>query len=183
MRVHKTNQSLQLLEDGRVRLNCSVASQTSLDSHYTVLWYARRARTEAEAPMAPAAPILDPGAGAGAGAGVAAVGDPDELLLKIDRSGAFEYGAYAEEERLRSRLQAERPSPRQHSLTLHRAETSDSATYYCLVEEWMTDPDGAWYRAAREASGFTHVLVKRPGKTWVGMGGGWRLEKEIRMNE
>lgn len=173
MRVHKTNQSLQLLEDGRVRLNCSVASQTSLDSHFTVLWYARRARTEPEAPVAPAAPILDPGVGAG----VVPVGDPDELLLKIDRSGAFEYGAYAEEERLRSRLQAERPSPRQHSLTLHRAETSDSATYYCLVEEWLTDPDGAWYRVAREASGFTHVLVKRPGKTWVGMGGKGRQDE------
>ncbi|XP_062390756.1 immunoglobulin superfamily member 3 [Sardina pilchardus] len=163
LRVHKTNQSLQLLEDGRVRLNCSVASQTSQESQYSVQWYARRARTEPEPPAVAAAvaaaavpaavPALEPGVGAG---------DPDELLLRIDRSGAFEYGAYAEEERLRSRLQAERPLPRQHSLTLHRAETSDSATYYCLVEEWLTDPDGAWYRVAREASGFTHVLVKRP---------------------
>ncbi|XP_076137526.1 immunoglobulin superfamily member 3 [Alosa pseudoharengus] len=159
LRVHKTNQSLQLLEDGRVRLNCSVASQTSQDSQYAVQWYARRARTEAD-PRAAEAPVLEPGVGVGVG--VAAAGDLDELLLHINRSGAFEYGAYAEEERLRSRLQAERPTPRQHSLTLHRAETSDSATYYCLVEEWLTDPDGHWYRVAREASGFTHVLVNRP---------------------
>ncbi|XP_063070008.1 immunoglobulin superfamily member 3 [Engraulis encrasicolus] len=182
LRVQRTNQSVQVLEDSRVRLNCSVAAQTAPDSQLAVLWYARRARTAeleppAAAPALPEGPSpggLEPSTGVAGvingvngvngvanGVGVG-VGDPDELLLRIERSGAFEYGAYAEEERLRSRLQAERPSPRQHSLTLHRTETSDSATYYCLVEEWMTDPDGAWYRVAREASGFTHLLVKRP---------------------
>ncbi|CDQ85678.1 unnamed protein product [Oncorhynchus mykiss] len=88
--------------------------------------------------------------------------EADELLLRIERSGAFEYGAYADEERLRRRVQAERMSPQLYALTLNRAESSDSGTYYCLVEEWLTDPDGAWYRLARDSSGFTQVLVRQP---------------------
>ncbi|KAM7407333.1 hypothetical protein PAMA_003180 [Pampus argenteus] len=134
LRVHKTNQSQVYLEDSRVRINCSIASQTSQDSQHAVLWYVRRA-TGSEA---------------------------DELLLRIERTGAFEYGAYADEERLRRRVQAERLSPRLYVLTLNRAESSDSGTYYCLVEEWLSDPDGAWYRLSREASGFTQVLVRQP---------------------
>ncbi|XP_016367355.1 immunoglobulin superfamily member 3-like [Sinocyclocheilus rhinocerous] len=134
LKVHKSNQSLQFLEDSRVRVNCSITSQTSPDSQHAVLWYARKAEA----------------------------GEPDELLLKIEHSGAFEYGAYAEEERLRSRVQSERLSPRLYGLTLHRAETSDSGTYYCLVEEWLMDPDGLWYRLAQDSSGFTHVVVRQP---------------------
>ncbi|XP_051998870.1 immunoglobulin superfamily member 3-like [Xyrauchen texanus] len=134
LRVHKSNQSLQFLEDSRVRVNCSITSQTSPESQHAVRWYARKAEP----------------------------GEPDELLLKIEHSGAFEYGAYAEEERLRSRVQSERLSPRLYGLTLHRAETSDSGTYYCLVEEWLMDPDGAWYRLAQDSSGFTHVAVRQP---------------------
>ncbi|XP_059198542.1 immunoglobulin superfamily member 3 [Centropristis striata] len=134
LRVQKTNQSLAYLEDSRVRINCSISSQTSQDSQHAVLWYVRRA-TGSEA---------------------------DELLLRIERTGAFEYGAYADEERLRRRVQAERLSPRLYVLTLNRAENSDSGTYYCLVEEWLSDPDGAWYRLSRESSGFTQVLVRQP---------------------
>uniref|UniRef100_A0A8C9WTG8 Immunoglobulin superfamily member 3 n=1 Tax=Sander lucioperca TaxID=283035 RepID=A0A8C9WTG8_SANLU len=134
LRVQKTNQSQVYLEDSRVRINCSISSQTSQDSQHAVLWYVRRA-TGSEA---------------------------DELLLRIERSGAFEYGAYADEERLRRRVQAERLSPRLYVLTLNRAENSDSGTYYCLVEEWLSDPDGAWYRLSRESSGFTQVLVRQP---------------------
>ncbi|XP_071374473.1 immunoglobulin superfamily member 3 [Centroberyx affinis] len=134
LRVQKTNHSQAYLEDSRVRINCSVTSQTSTDSQHAVLWYVRRATG----------------------------GEADELLLRIERSGAFEYGAYADEERLRRRVQAERLSPRLYALTLNRAESSDSGTYYCLVEEWLSDPDGAWYRLSRESSGFTHVLVRQP---------------------
>ncbi|XP_051565973.1 immunoglobulin superfamily member 3-like isoform X1 [Myxocyprinus asiaticus] len=134
LRVHKSNQTLQFLEDSRVHVNCSITSQTSPESQHAVLWYAQKAEP----------------------------GEPDELLLKIEHSGAFEYGAYAEEERLRSRVQSERLSPRMYGLTLHRAETSDSGTYYCLVEEWLVDPDGAWYRLAQDSSGFTHVAVRQP---------------------
>uniref|UniRef100_A0A4W4H5Z5 Immunoglobulin superfamily member 3 n=1 Tax=Electrophorus electricus TaxID=8005 RepID=A0A4W4H5Z5_ELEEL len=134
LRVHKSNQSLQFLENSRVRVNCSVTSQTSSEAQHAVLWYARK--------------------------GEAA--EPDELLLKIERGGAFEYGAYAEEERLRSRVQSERLLPRVYGLTLHRTEASDSGTYYCLVEEWLMDPDGVWYRLARDSSGFTHVVVRQP---------------------
>lgn len=134
LKMQKNNQSHVYLEDSRVRINCSIASQTSVDSQHAVLWYVRHA-TGSEA---------------------------DELLLRIERSGAFEYGAYADEERLRRRVQAERLSPRLYVLTLNRAESSDSGTYYCLVEEWLSDPDGAWYRISRESSGFTQVLVRQP---------------------
>ncbi|XP_022595959.1 immunoglobulin superfamily member 3 [Seriola dumerili] len=134
LRVQKTNQSQVYPEDSRVRINCSITSQTSQDSQHAVLWYVRRASGS----------------------------EADELLLRIERSGAFEYGAYADEERLRRRVQAERLSPRSYVLTLNRAESSDSGTYYCLVEEWLSDPDGAWYRLSRESSGFTEVLVRQP---------------------
>ncbi|CAL8322287.1 unnamed protein product [Merluccius merluccius] len=134
LRVQKTNQTQVHLEDSRVRINCSVISQTGPDSQHAVLWYVHRA----------------------------AGSEADELLLRIERSGAFEYGAYADEERLRRRVQAERLSPRLHTLTLNRAETSDSGTYFCLVEEWLSDPDGAWYRLSRDLSGFTHVSVRQP---------------------
>lgn len=137
--MQKTNQSLVYLEDSRVRINCSISSQTSPDSQHAVLWYVRRA-TGSEA---------------------------DELLLRIERSGALEYGAYAEEERLRRRVQAERLSSRLYVLTLNRAESSDSGTYYCLVEEWLSDPDGAWYRLSRESSGLTQVQVRQPGERVV----------------
>ncbi|XP_058472400.1 immunoglobulin superfamily member 3 [Solea solea] len=134
LRVQKTNQSQVYPEDSRVRINCTITSQSSQDSQHAVLWYVRRA-TGSEA---------------------------DELLLRIERSGAFEYGAYADEERLRRRVQAERLSPRSYVLTLNRAESSDSGTYYCLVEEWLSDPDGAWYRLSRESSGLTQVVVRQP---------------------
>ncbi|XP_029980631.1 immunoglobulin superfamily member 3 [Sphaeramia orbicularis] len=134
LRVQKTNQSQVYLEDSRVRINCSITSQTNKDSQHAVLWYVRRASGS----------------------------EADELLLRIERSGAFEYGAYADEERLRRRVQAERLSPRLYVLTLNRAESSDSGTYYCLVEEWLSDPDGDWYRLSRESSGFTQVLVRQP---------------------
>ncbi|XP_043988130.1 immunoglobulin superfamily member 3 isoform X1 [Gambusia affinis] len=134
LKVLKNNQSLVYQEDSRVRINCSITSQTSQDSQHAVLWYIRRA----------------------------AGSETDELLLRIERTGAFEYGAYADEERLRRRVQAERLSPRLYALTLNRAESSDSGTYYCLVEEWLSDPDGAWYRLSRDTSGYTRVLVKQP---------------------
>ncbi|KAJ8410426.1 hypothetical protein AAFF_G00193300 [Aldrovandia affinis] len=135
LRLHKTNQSLWFVEDSRVRVNCSITSQTSPESQHTVLWYAQKN----EEP-----------------------GDTPELLLKINHNSAFEYGAYAEEERLNSRVQSERLSPRLYGLTLHRAETSDSGTYYCMVEEWLLDPDGAWYQLSQDSSGFTQVVVRRP---------------------
>lgn len=134
--MQKTNQSQTYLEDSRVRINCSISAQTSQDSQHAVLWYVRHTSGS----------------------------EADELLLRIERSGTFEYGAYADEERLRRRVQAERLSPRLYVLTLNRAESSDSGTYYCLVEEWLSDPDGAWYRVSRDTSGFTQVLVTRPGE-------------------
>ncbi|XP_041663409.1 immunoglobulin superfamily member 3 [Cheilinus undulatus] len=132
LRVQKTNQSQVYLEDSRVRINCSITSQTSQDSQHAVFWYVRRAS------------------------------GPEDELLRIERSGAFKYGGNADEERLPRRVQAERLSPRLYVLTLNRAEENDSGAYYCLVEEWLSDPDGAWYLLSTESSGFTQVLVRQP---------------------
>ncbi|XP_023691597.2 immunoglobulin superfamily member 3-like [Paramormyrops kingsleyae] len=135
LRLHHSNQSLSFVEDSRVRINCSIASQTVPEAQHAVLWYVHKGG--------------EPEAGA-------------ELLLKVRRDAAVEYGAYADEERLERRAQPERLSPQLYALTLHRAETSDSGTYFCQVEEWLQDPGGAWYRLALEASGFTRVAVHRP---------------------
>ncbi|RXM33923.1 Immunoglobulin superfamily member 3 [Acipenser ruthenus] len=125
--------TLAFVEDSRVPLNCTIASHTSPDAQYTVLWYAMK-EDEADA----------------------------ELLLKINHNSAFEYGTYAEEERLKSRVQSERLSPQLYSLTLHQAELSDSGSYYCRVEEWLLDPNNAWYKLTEETSGLTKVTIKRP---------------------
>ncbi|XP_028656565.2 LOW QUALITY PROTEIN: immunoglobulin superfamily member 3 [Erpetoichthys calabaricus] len=133
LRVNKTARSLVFVEDSRVPLNCTIISQTSPDSQYTVLWYSKKTgETEAE------------------------------LLLKLNHNSAFEYGTYAEEERLKSRVQSERLSPQLYSLTLHQAELSDSGTYYCQVEEWLLDPNNVWYKLAEESSGITNVTIKQP---------------------
>ncbi|KAK6486990.1 immunoglobulin superfamily member 3-like isoform X1 [Huso huso] len=133
LRVSKADMTLAFVEDSRVPLNCTIASQTSPDAQYTVLWYAMK-EDEADA----------------------------ELLLKINHNSAFEYGTYAEEERLKSRVQSERLSPQLYSLTLHQAELSDSGSYYCRVEEWLLDPNNAWYKLTEETSGLTKVTIKRP---------------------
>ncbi|XP_072557051.1 immunoglobulin superfamily member 3 isoform X2 [Paramormyrops kingsleyae] len=136
--LQQTNQSVVLVEDGRIQINCSIVAQTSLEAQHAVLWYTRRSGT--------------------GGAGEAQA----ELLLKVDQESALKYGAFAEEERLQSRVQAERLSSQVHRLTLHRAELADSGYYFCVVEEWLSDPSGDWYLLGREASGFTKVLVTQP---------------------
>uniref|UniRef100_A0A8C7YE69 Immunoglobulin superfamily member 3 n=1 Tax=Oryzias sinensis TaxID=183150 RepID=A0A8C7YE69_9TELE len=134
LKVQKTNQSQVYLEDSRVRINCSITFRSDLDTQHSVLWYVRRA----------------------------AGSEVDELLLEIERSGALKYGDYADEERLRLRVQAEKLSPRLYVLTLNRAESSDSGMYYCLVKEWLRDPEGNWDQLSQDSSGYTQVLVKQP---------------------
>ncbi|KAJ8283115.1 hypothetical protein COCON_G00056340 [Conger conger] len=132
LRLLKANQSVGLVEDGRARVNCSVAAQTSADARLAVRWYARKGA------------------------------EPAELLLTQGAGAGLQYGAYAEEERLRSRLQVERLTPGVYRLTLHRAERSDSGEYYCSVEEWLPDPQGTWYQLALDTSGVTLLSVTPP---------------------
>ncbi|XP_055257493.1 immunoglobulin superfamily member 3 isoform X4 [Moschus berezovskii] len=134
LQVSKSKRTLTLVENRPIQLNCSVKSQTSQNSHFAVLWYVHKPS------------------------------DADgKLILKTTHNSAFEYGTYAEEEGLRARLQFER-----HvfgglfSLTVQRAEVSDSGSYYCHVEEWLLSPNYAWYKLAEEVSGRTEVTVKRP---------------------
>ncbi|XP_073524862.1 immunoglobulin superfamily member 3 [Phyllobates terribilis] len=81
----------------------------------------------------------------------------------IVRSGTgMEYGTYAEEADLKDRLQLEELTPGHYTLTLLGARREDSGDYYCQVEEWMLDPNQAWYQLTKEASGLTEVSVKMP---------------------
>ncbi|KAM6219244.1 immunoglobulin superfamily member 3 isoform 1-T1 [Rhynchocyon petersi] len=134
LQVSKSKRTLTLVENRPIQLSCSVKSQTSQNSHFAVLWYVHKPS------------------------------DADgKLILKTTHNSAFEYGTYAEEEGLRGRLQFER-----HvygglfSLTVQRAEVSDSGSYYCHVEEWLLSPNYAWYKLAEEVSGRTEVTVKQP---------------------
>nr|XP_060626549.1 immunoglobulin superfamily member 3 isoform X1 [Anolis sagrei ordinatus] len=134
LQVSKSKRSITLVENGPIPLNCSVKSQTSPDSHFAVLWYVHK------------------------------LTDTDgRLILKTTHSSVFEYGTYAEEEGLKGRLQFERSlSGGLFSLTVQRAQVSDSGSYYCHVEEWLLNPNHAWYKLAEEVSGRTEVTVKLP---------------------
>uniref|UniRef100_A0A452TCL3 Immunoglobulin superfamily member 3 n=1 Tax=Ursus maritimus TaxID=29073 RepID=A0A452TCL3_URSMA len=134
LQVSKSKRTLTLVENRPIQLSCSVKSQTSQNSHFAVLWYVHKPS------------------------------DADgKLILKTTHSSAFEYGTYAEEEGLRPRLQFERhASGGLFSLTVQRAEVSDSGSYYCHVEEWLLSPNYAWYKLAEEVSGRTEVTVKQP---------------------
>ncbi|XP_006874866.1 PREDICTED: immunoglobulin superfamily member 3-like isoform X2 [Chrysochloris asiatica] len=134
LQVSKSKRTLTLVENRPIQLNCSVKSQTSQNSHFAVLWYVHKPS------------------------------DADgKLILKTTHNSAFEYGTYAEEESLRGRLQFERHmSGGLFSLTVQRAEVSDSGSYYCHVEEWLLSPNYAWYKLAEEVSGRTEVTVKQP---------------------
>uniref|UniRef100_G3UHP5 Immunoglobulin superfamily member 3 n=1 Tax=Loxodonta africana TaxID=9785 RepID=G3UHP5_LOXAF len=134
LQVSKSKRTLTLVENRPIQLNCSVKSQTSQNSHFAVLWYVHKPS------------------------------DADgKLILKTTHNSAFEYGTYAEEEGLRGRLQFERHvSGGLFSLTVQRAEVSDSGSYYCHVEEWLLSPNYAWYKLAEEVSGRTEVTVKQP---------------------
>ncbi|KAM4872944.1 immunoglobulin superfamily member 3 [Thomomys bottae] len=134
LQVSKWKRTLTVVEGGSIQLNCSVRAQTSVDSRFAVLWYVHRAA------------------------------DADgKLILKTTHRAAFEYGTYAEEARLRARLQLERlAAGGLFSLTVHRAELGDSGSYYCHVEEWLLSPNYAWYKLAEEVSGRTEVTVRQP---------------------
>uniref|UniRef100_A0A8C0M9Y7 Immunoglobulin superfamily member 3 n=1 Tax=Canis lupus familiaris TaxID=9615 RepID=A0A8C0M9Y7_CANLF len=134
LQVSKSKRTLTLVENRPIQLNCSVKSQTSPNSHFAVLWYVHKPS------------------------------DADgKLILKTTHSSAFEFGTYAEDEGLRPRLQFERHvSGGLFSLTVQRAEVSDSGSYYCHVEEWLLSPNYAWYKLAEEVSGRTEVTVKQP---------------------
>ncbi|XP_077198411.1 immunoglobulin superfamily member 3 isoform X4 [Paroedura picta] len=134
LQVSKSKRSVTLVENRAIPLNCSVKSQTSPDSHFAVLWYVHK----------PA--------------------DTDgRLILKTTHNSVFEYGTYAEGEGLKGRLQFERSlSGGLFSLTVQRAQVSDTGSYYCHVEEWLLNPNHAWYKLAEEVSGRTEVTVKLP---------------------
>ncbi|XP_063804812.1 immunoglobulin superfamily member 3-like [Pseudophryne corroboree] len=131
LQISKVKRSLSVLEGSAVSLTCSVRSQTSPDSRFSVLWFAHRPS-----------------------------GADGKLIV---RSGAgMEYGTYADEASLKDRLQLEVLSPGQYTLTLLGARREDSGSYYCHVEEWVLDPNQAWYQLAKDASGLTELVVKMP---------------------
>ncbi|XP_056416174.1 immunoglobulin superfamily member 3 [Hyla sarda] len=131
LQVGKGTRSVTVLEGAAVTLTCTVRSQSSPDSRFSVLWFAQEPS-----------------------------GADGKLIV---RSGAsMEYGTYAEEADLKERLQLEELTPGHYTLTLRGALQEDSGGYYCQVEEWVLDPNQAWYQLAKDSSGLTEVNVKKP---------------------
>uniref|UniRef100_A0A8C5LNU5 Immunoglobulin superfamily member 3 n=1 Tax=Leptobrachium leishanense TaxID=445787 RepID=A0A8C5LNU5_9ANUR len=85
----------------------------------------------------------------------------DGKLIVRSAAGA-DLGTFTEEADLKSRLQLEVPSAGQYTLTLLAARPQDSGSYYCHVQEWLMDPNQAWYILAEDASGMTELSVKMP---------------------
>ncbi|XP_063301953.1 immunoglobulin superfamily member 3 [Pelobates fuscus] len=82
--------------------------------------------------------------------------------LIVRSAAGTEYGMYPEEADLKNRLQLEVPSAGQYTLNLLGARPEDSGSYYCHVQEWLMDPNQAWYILSEDASGLTELNIRVP---------------------
>lgn len=125
-------------ETGSIRLGCTIASQSSRDSRFSVSWYVEHSEGEAR---------------------------ERECMFSIGHDAIFGNGNCSprEESGPNSRLQFERAASDQYSLTIQGARPTDAGRYYCHVEEWLLNPRNAWYRLATNNSGFTIVNVLQQG--------------------
>ncbi|KAM9321597.1 immunoglobulin superfamily member 3 [Gastrophryne carolinensis] len=89
-------------------------------------------------------------------------------LARLSADAVTEPAPEEEEEEQRGsgelmrRLQLSQPSPGLYTLTLRRAEETDTGAYSCRVQEWLHHPARHWYKRAQEPSGATYVTVRRP---------------------
>lgn len=149
LQVEETETNVTVEESDSVRLGCSIPSQSSRDSRFSVSWYVDRS---------------------GNGDSVDQPGDRNrkrECVFSIGHDAIFGNGNCNLREglALKSRLQFERMASDQYSLTIHQARPSDAGQYYCHVEEWLLNPRNAWYRLTANDSGFTIVNVLQQGKS------------------
>lgn len=148
LQVEELESNVSVPESASIRLGCSIPSQSSRDSRFSVSWYVQRSDG-------------DDG------------GDDDQPEEGTERECVFSIGHDAifgngncsprEEAGPNSRLRFERTTSDQYSLTIQGARPADTGRYYCHVEEWLLNPRNAWYRLATNNSGFTIVNVLQQG--------------------
>lgn len=147
LQVEEMESNVTVAESDSIRLGCSIPSQSSGDSRFSVSWYVERSQ--------------DVGADE-------QLGDDDrkrECVFSIGHDAIFGNGNCNTREGsgLNSRLQFERMTSDQYSLTIQGARPTDAGRYYCHVEEWLLNPRNAWYRLTTNNSGFTIVNVLQQG--------------------
>lgn len=149
LQVEETETNVTVEESDSVRLGCSIPSQSSRDSRFSVSWFVDRSENEDDAGQ--------PGDG----------NRKRECVFSIGHDAVFGNGNCNPREGspLKSRLQFERMASDQYSLTIHQARPSDAGQYYCRVEEWLLNPRNAWYRLTANDSGFTIVNVQQQGES------------------
>lgn len=138
-------------ESKSIRLGCSIPSQSSRDSRFSVSWYVEHFEDMDDDDQP---------------------GEEDrkrECVFSIGHDAVFGNGNCSPRDHggPNSRLQFERMTSDQYSLTIQEALPTDSGRYYCHVEEWLLNPRNAWYRLTTNNSGFTIVNVLPQGKTSI----------------
>lgn len=135
--MEETESNVTVSESGSIRLGCSIPSQSSKDSRFSVSWYVSRSERDSER----------------------------ECVFSIGHDAVFGNGNCSpmEEPGHNSRLQFERATSDVYSLTIQRARPGDAGKYYCHVEEWLLNPRNAWYRLTTNNSGATIVNVLQKG--------------------
>lgn len=138
-------------ESSSIRLGCSIPSQSSRDSRFSVSWYVERSEDE----DSDEEPEEEDRA--------------RECVFSIGHDAVFGNGNCSprEEAGPNSRLQFERTTSDQYSLIIQGARPTDAGRYYCHVEEWLLNPRNSWYRLATNNSGFTIVNVMRQGNPLI----------------
>ncbi|MGH0154453.1 UNVERIFIED_CONTAM: hypothetical protein FKN15_027067 [Acipenser sinensis] len=132
LQVEESESNMTVKEEDAFTLGCSVSSQSSKDSRFSVSWYV-----------------------------ISSENPERECVFSIGHDNVFGNGncSSSEGQGPGSRLQFERTSAESYSLTIQKARLSDSGNYYCQVEEWLLDPRNAWYHLAEANSGVTVVSV------------------------
>lgn len=147
LQVEELESNVTVEESASIRLGCSIPSQSSRESRFSVSWYVERSDDEDNEP-----------------------GDEErECVFSIGHDAVFGNGNCSprEEPGPNSRLQFERTTSDQYSLTIQGARPTDAGRYYCHVEEWLLNPRKAWYRLATNNSGLTIVNVIQQGKSLI----------------
>lgn len=147
--MEETETNVTVKESDSIRLGCSIPSQSSRDSRFSVSWYVDRSENEDNADQS-----VDGNR-------------KRECVFSIGHDAVFGNGNcnLREGSALTSRLQFERMASDQYGLTIHQARPSDAGQYYCRVEEWLLSPRNAWYRLTANNSGFTIVNVLQQGRS------------------
>lgn len=151
MQVEEQESNVTVEESGSIRLGCSIPSQSSRDSRFSVSWYVERPEDEDDGDQ-PAEEDRE-----------------RECVFSIGHDAVFGNGNCSPRDEVgpNSRLQFERTTSELYSLTIQGARPTDAGRYYCHVEEWLLNPRNAWYRLTTNNSGFTFVNVLQQGKSLI----------------